>query len=485
MNSANFSVFLSMHNILRKIVINFDYYNESVSAEIEDKSITENNVPSDSGEFSAIQKPDKADKMLQRILIPEKLMNAIVIGISEEGSTRSAKRLAWSKLLNVKKAYSSVEAFSTIDLHDIDCIIISGGYDSSVNNRLNTILTSLGKNPQIQELKPNIIFAGSILSLEKAKKELALPGIQFSVFGNVLENTSYNDDDSAFRTLPLPVSPVQQTLSESSDNAKIKDFLYTDALRKISDVFCMKRGEKVLSVLFTDGYSLLSHAERDARTTVFKNYAIPQEAETLDLSVFKSVFNDLFIEKPTVFDENLLQKDVMSLDSVKETVIFEPNRIVGVSLTETISFENFVDFVSVPGVTHGTFYFLFDNLGIILAAMAFFISQKESDNSFLRGFFNTKDVKNGWIFIPYGKYRKGAPAIYIEKLENDRKEDLVLKWGERRIIEINSNSVVEIHTARGVLLSNNDAEGTKKTIGTKESRKTLIFDLREEMHEWK
>ena len=247
----------------------------------------------------------------------------------------------------------------------------------------------------------------------------------------------------------------------------------------------MKRGEKVLSVLFTDGYSLLSHAERDARTTVFKNYAIPQEAETLDLSVFKSVFNDLFIEKPTVFDENLLQKDVMSLDSVKETVIFEPNRIVGVSLTETISFENFVDFVSVPGVTHGTFYFLFDNLGIILAAMAFFISQKESDNSFLRGFFNTKDVKNGWIFIPYGKYRKGAPAIYIEKLENDRKEDLVLKWGERRIIEINSNSVVEIHTARGVLLSNNDAEGTKKTIGTKESRKTLIFDLREEMHEWK
>ena len=485
MNSANFSVFLSMHNILRKIVINFDYYNESVSAEIEDKSITENNDPSDSGEFSAIQKPDKADKMLQRILIPEKLMNAIVIGISEEGSTRSAKRRAWSKLLNVKKAYSSVEAFSTIDLHDIDCIIISGGYDSSVNNRLNTILTSLGKNPQIQELKPNIIFAGSILSLEKAKKELALPGIQFSVFGNVLENTSYNDDDSAFRTLPLPVSPVQQTLSESSDNAKIKDFLYTDALRKISDVFCMKRGEKVLSVLFTDGYSLLSHAERDARTTVFKNYAIPQEAETLDLSVFKSVFNDLFIEKPTVFDENLLQKDVMSLDSVKETVIFEPNRIVGVSLTETISFENFVDFVSVPGVTHGTFYFLFDNLGIILAAMAFFISQKESDNSFLRGFFNTKDVKNGWIFIPYGKYRKGAPAIYIEKLENDRKEDLVLKWGERRIIEINSNSVVEIHTARGVLISNNDAEGTKKTIGTKESRKTLIFDLREEMHEWK
>ena len=94
MNSANFSVFLSMHNILRKIVINFDYYNESVSAEIEDKSITENNDPSDSGEFSAIQKPDKADKMLQRILIPEKLMNAIVIGISEEGSTRSAKRLA-------------------------------------------------------------------------------------------------------------------------------------------------------------------------------------------------------------------------------------------------------------------------------------------------------------------------------------------------------------------------------------------------------
>lgn len=483
MNSANFSVFLSMHNVLRKIIINFDYYNEMVSAEIEDENVSENSDLSVKQENPALR-VDKAGRTLQRILIPDKLMNAIVIGISEEGSTRSAKRLAWSKLLNVKKSYSSMEPFSTIDLHGIDYIIISGGYNTSVNNRLNTIITSLGKNPQIAELKPSIIFAGSILSLEHAKKELALPGIQFSVFGNVLENDTYTDDDSTLKTLHSPASAVQQPASES-ESAKIKDFSYTEALRKISDVFCMKRDEKVLSVLFTDGYSLLSNAERDARTTVFRNYAIPQEAETLDSGVFKSVFNDLFIEKRTVFDENLLQKDVMPLDSVKETVFFEPNRIIGVSLTEKISFENFVDFVSIPGMTRGTFYFLFDNLGIILAAMTFFISRKDGNHSFLRGFFNTKDIKNGWIFIPYGRYRKGAVAIYIEKLENDRKEDFVLKWGERRIIEINSNSVVEIHTAKGVFLSNNDAESTRKTIGTKESRKTLIFDLREEMHVWK
>ena len=82
-------------------------------------------------------------------------------------------------------------------------------------------------------------------------------------------------------------------------------------------------------------------------------------------------------------------------------------------------------------------------------------------------------------------FRKGAPAIFVEKLENDRKEDIVLKWGEYRVIEINPNSVVEIHTARGVRMSRNDTEISKKTIGTKESRKTLIFDLREEMHKWK
>lgn len=483
MNSVNFSVFLSMHNILRKIVISFDYYNERVAAEIEDENVNENSDLYDCNE--RFERAGRPEKTLQRIIIPEKLMNAIVIGISEEGSTRSAKRLAWSKLLNVKKAYSSVETFSTIDLSDIDYIIISGGYDGSVNNRLNMIITSLGKNPQIPELKPHIIFAGSILSLEHAKKELALPGIQFTVFGNVLENNTYTDDDSAMKTLHSPVSSVQQLAPESGENAKIKDFSYTEALRKISAVFCMKRGEKVLSVLFTNGYSLISHAERDARTTVFRNYAIPQEAGTLDSAVFRSVFNDLFIEKRTVFDENLLQKDVMPLDSVKETVFFEPNRIVGVSLTEKITFENFVDLISVPGITHGTFYFLFDNLGIILAAMTFFLTQNGENNPFLRGFFNTKDIKNGWLFIPYGKYRKGAPAVYIEKLENDRKEDFVLRWGERRTVNINSNSVVEIHTAKGVFLSNNDAESTKKTIGTKESVKTLIFDLREEMHEWK
>ena len=473
MISSNFSVFLSMHDVLRKIDINFDYYNESVSAEVDDININESNYLSD-----LIQ---KTGKQVQRIVIPDKLMNAIVIGISEEGSTRSAKRLAWSKLLNVKKSYSSMETFSTIDLSDIDYIIISGGYNNSVNNRLNSVISSLGKNPQLTELKPHIIFAGSILSLEHARKELALPGIEFTVLENVLESDDYTDNDSSGNTLPtLTVPPHQE-----SENAKIKDFSYTEALRRISDVFCMKRDEKVLSILFTEGYSLLSHAEKDIRTTVFRNYAVPQAAETLDQGVFKSVFNDLFIEKKTVFDENLLQNDVMPLDSVKETVFFEPNRIVGVSLTEKISFEKFLDFVSIPGTTHGTFYFLFDNTGSILAAMTLFMSQNSANNPFLRGFFNTKDIRNGWLFIPYGRYRKGAPAIYVEKLENDRKEDFVLKWGERKIFEINPNSVVEIHAAGGVSLSNNDAESAKKTIGTKESRKTLIFDLREEMHGWK
>ena len=123
--------------------------------------------------------------------------------------------------------------------------------------------------------------------------------------------------------------------------------------------------------------------------------------------------------------------------------------------------------------------------GIILAGMSMFMQGKGANNSFLRGFFNTADIKNGWIFIPYGRFRKGAPAIFIEKLESDRKEDIVLKWGEYRVLEINPDSVVEIHTAKGVFMTKNDPESNKKTIGTKKSRKTLIFDLREEMHKWK
>ena len=340
------------------------------------------------------------------------------------------------------------------------------------------MIGALGKNPQLAELKPDIVFAGSRLSAEIAKKELALPGIHFRVFKNILENETTDEGGLAFQTLPV-ASIATQNMAEGK--VRITDFSYTEALRKISEIFCMKRGEKVFSALFTENYSLLSQAERGARTTSFKNYAVPQKAETLNCDVFKSVFNDLFVESRTVFDENFLQKDVLPIDSDKENVIFEPDRIVAVSLTETIGFENFVDLVCVPGMTHGTFYFLFDNSGIILAAMTVFISQNKDSNPFLRGFFNTQDIKNGWIFIPYGKFRKGAPAIFIEKLENDRKEDIVLKWGERKIVAVNANSVVEIHTAKGVYLSDN-AESTKKTIGTKESGKTLIFDLREEMH---
>ena len=467
MNNVTFTAFLVMQDVMRKIIINFDYYNESISTEIEDRTVNKN-----TGVF------DFNEKVAQRIVIPEKLQNALVIGISEEGSTRSATRLAWSKLLNVKRACSSGEPFSSMDLTDVDYIIISGGYDNSVNNRLNAMIGALGKNPQLAEFKPNIIFAGSRLSAEVAKKELALPGIQFRVLKNILENETTDESGQALQTLPV-ASAAAQNITEG--RVKITDFSYTEALRKISEVFCVKRGEKVLSALFTGNYSLLSQAERGARTTSFKNYAVPQNAETLNAGVFKSVFNDLFVESRTVFDENFLLKDVLPIDSDKESVIFEPDRIVAVSLTEKIEFENFVDLVCVPGMTHGTFYFLFDNAGIVLAAMTVFLSQNKDSNSFLRGFFNTKDVKSGWIFIPYGKFKKGVPAIFIEKLENDRKVDLVLKWGERKVVEVNSNSVVEIHAAKGVYLSDS-SESTRKTIGTKESCRTLIFDLREEMH---
>lgn len=484
MNSENFTVFLSMKNILRKITLYFDYYNESISAEIEDKTFdgTSGIIP---GVEDFYEKGNPvAEKKIERIIIPERLMNAAVFGISEEGSTRSAKRLAWSKLLNVKHSYSASDTLSTVDLKDIDYIIIAGGYDNSVNNRLNSMLLSIGKNLQLLETKPEIIFAGSRLSLETARKELAKPGIRFTARGNVLEASSYAEDEELLQQ--NTINSIQQlTLWDEIEDVKTNDIAYTEALRKVSDVFCMKRSETVLSVLFTGDYTLLSHAERGAGTTFFRNYAVPQEADTLTREVFESVFNDLFIEKRTVFDENFQQKDVLAIDDTGESVIFEPDRIIGIALTDKVNFETFISLLSIPDVTHGTIYFLFDDQGIILAGMTMFLSGRSGNNPFLRGFFNTHDVRNGWLFIPYGRFKKGAPAIYIEKLENDRKEDIVLRWGEYRVIEINPNSVVEIHTTAGVYMSKNDPESSKKTIGTKESRKTLIFDLREEMHRWK
>lgn len=484
MNSENFTVFLSMRNILRKITLYFDYYNESISAEIEARTFDESTGAVHGIEDFYEKGLPASEKKTDRIIIPERLMNAAVFGISEEGSTRSAKRLAWSKLLNVKHSYSASDALSTIDLKDIDYIIIAGGYDNSVNNRLNSMLLSIGKNLQLLETKPDIIFAGSRLSLETARKELAKPGIRFTAQRNVLEASSYAEDEELLQQ--NSINSIQQlTLWDEIEDARTNDIAYTEALRKVSDVFCMKRAETVMSVLFTDDYTLLSHAERGAGTTFFRNYAIPQESGTLTTEVFGSVFNDLFIEKRTVFDENFQQKDVLAIDDTGESVVFEPDRVIGIALSDKVDFETFISLISIPGVTHGTIYFLFDNQGIILAGMTMFLSGRSGSNPFLRGFFNTQDIRNGWIFIPYGRFKKGTPAVFIEKLENDRKVDIVLKWGEYRVIEINPNSVVEIHTAKGVYMTKNDPESSKKTIGTKESRKTLIFDLREEMHKWK
>ena len=41
MNSENFTVFISTKNIVRKIVVDFDYYNESISAETEERVFKE------------------------------------------------------------------------------------------------------------------------------------------------------------------------------------------------------------------------------------------------------------------------------------------------------------------------------------------------------------------------------------------------------------------------------------------------------------
>lgn len=486
MNSSNFTVFLLMGNILRKIDIDFDYYNESISAATEDRTVGEDSAVRQEIEKFRRENKGSVEKTVQCIEIPKRLMNAAVFGISEEGSARSAKRLAWANLLNVKKVYTASDTISTVDLSDIDFIIISGGYDNSVNNRLNSMITYLGKNPQLAEFKPNVIFAGSRLSLETARKALAKPGIRFSSQPNVLETNDYTvGGDSIMPQNTVPsFQPV--TLPEKNDFRKTNDILYTEALKKISDVFCMKRSETVLSLMFTDDYSLLSHAEREIRTTTFKNYAVPKKADELDSALFESVFNDLFIEKRTVFDENFMQKDVLPIDNTeKESVFFEPDRIIGITLTEKVDFETFLKMVCIPGITHGTIYFLFDNKGIILASITVFLEKKKEAYPFLRGFFNTKDVMNGWIFIPFGKFKKGAPAIYIEKLENDRKEDILIRWGEYRVIELDADSVAEIHTAAGVSMTRNASDNGKKTIGTKKSRKTLIFDLREEMHKWK
>ena len=81
MNSENFTVFLSMRNLVRKIVVDFDYYNESISSETEDRILGE-----ESDSMLEITKfyeesGSKTEKTIQRIIIPERLMNAAVFGI--------------------------------------------------------------------------------------------------------------------------------------------------------------------------------------------------------------------------------------------------------------------------------------------------------------------------------------------------------------------------------------------------------------------
>lgn len=480
MNSTLFTAFLSIRSLLREVFISFDSSDGSISAETEDAAIED----SSNIQLAAKALYDKtlaqhrsADYLVEKpsgiITIPKRLMNAAVIGISEEGSMRSAKRLAWSMLLNVEKSFTASDSLSAIDLTDIDCIIISGGYNDSLNKKLENMIESLSKNPQLPQIRPEIIFAGSVMSLNNARSLLQPFTDKFSEYGNVLEDSSFSIPD---KTLPT-ISSSHQSIPLSEQGDKIPSWNYTEALQKTSELFCTKRDDMTLSLLFTADYSLICTAARDALSTTFRNYAVPHEGSDLTQEHFSSVINELLLGKKTVFDENFLQKKVLPVEQETEKVFLKSRMIIGTSLNEKISFKEFIDIVTASGIIRGVTDFIFDEDGTMLAAMSIFLAKKREDRTFIRSFFDAKDIKNGSLIIPFGKFKKDSPALYIEVVEDDGKEDLILKWGKRFCIDVNPNSVVEIYAAKGVYL---DEEGkTKETVRTKDSVKTLVFELKD------
>ncbi|HSW59465.1 MAG TPA: hypothetical protein VLJ60_01635, partial [bacterium] len=196
---------------------------------------------------SSYHKVDQPSKVSSSIMnIPSKLLSAVVTGMTVEGSLQSSVKLARSMLLDIKRTFLINEINeSDIDSSNEDVVVISGGYDDSENRQLNDFILKLTESQFLKKNKPAVVFAGSSSALPFAKVNIGTL-TDFISLPNVLETSFCPESLVAGEDISIKRS---STLMLSSEQPKVPSYSFSNSLQKITEMFCGRYVNKVLSLL--------------------------------------------------------------------------------------------------------------------------------------------------------------------------------------------------------------------------------------------
>lgn len=416
------------------------------------------------------RRKEKADPMgtvnkISGIVIDEPLLTAAVLGISVEGSMKLAEQLAWSLMLDVRKRLTSYDDFKPSDFENIDFLVIAGGYDDAKSTRLDRMIGDIAANLSTIQNRPSIIFAGSERSRECAVRDLSHYAKNNDVI--IRENVMDQETPSSSGHTLLDNSITQIEPAKSDIILKIPEIL-----PKITELCCNSRRSRALSFIFNDDYSLISTVERGDIEPIFRNYAISKSIGSITEEHFESAYNGLFTKRQTIFDEGESLRRVLPIVRKNVQSNFFPDKIIGISLTEGVDFKKFISILTKIVHNQPTVEFIFDDTGFLTAAAS--ICMRDT-NSYIDLFSDSSELQSGWLITPVGKFERGKPALTLEIVGVEKKEDLTLKWGEIEYISVGRHSVVEVYTEDKVFL---DDEKTAETFHSKDAGKVLVFDLR-------
>lgn len=417
------------------------------------------------------EQPSKVSSSMMSI--PSKLLSAVVTGMTSGGSLQASIKLARSMILDIKKTFLINEVSeSDINSCNEDVFLISGGYDDSENRQMNDFVMKLAESQFIKKNRPAVVFAGSASSLPFAKVNIGAL-TDFISLPNVLESSFCPESLTAGEDISIKRS---STLMLSIDQQKVSSYSFSNSLQKITEVFCGRYVNKVLSILITEQYSVVNECRKTAGKFQFKRYGIPVDDTSLKTADLSEIIGSVFQEE-SLHDKGFAQKDLLQIERSERIEYYRPERIVGMSLSSKAGFEKFLDVASDPDILRGIIEFVFDRDGVLLASAPVFFERQGDHSGWLLEASYTENIISGWIVIPDGIFIKEKACLTVYVSGNEDRNEMNFMWGKRYIMKVDPFSVIEIDASGKVHF---EGIGRKKVLKTGKAGRTVVFDLRKE-----
>lgn len=407
-----------------------------------------------------------------KLLIPDRPLTCAVFGVAGNGSVKCAKLLAERLLLCVKKSFSINDVKSGIVLDDIDAVVICGGYVNSGDNRVKELIGLVSDSESFLKNRPAVIFSGSAGAASFAQYRFS-PFTDFFQIDSFIEDPSMTPDMSVLRKMLN--KKIHKDIAVY--DRKAEKYQYFDVIRKFSETLCGKYLGNVLTVFFTDSFSMIDRTERAGGQYYSRMHMLPGASGQIGHKDVTSVY-DSFFSRDARYRDPFRETDVIMPLSCGNTVnCIRPDRIGGISVCSDMNFERFIDLVCDPDMLRGVTEFVFDREGLFLASGLMFLENEDDFSEWLSEASSMESFTTGWVVIPDGDFIKDKEALSVYISGNGSETTGTYRWGKRYFIAIEPFSTIEIQTTGRTFFQ---GLVRKKVLKSGRSRRNMIIDLRKE-----